>query len=83
MRNGTPAGGWYPDQRISVAEVIRGYTMGAAEVTGRQADLGSITPTKLADLVVLNGNIYEIDPVDIADVQIDMTFGGGQVVFQK
>ncbi len=83
MLNGTPAGGWYPEQRITVAEVIRGYTMGAAEVTGRQADLGSITPAKLADMVVLNRNIYKIDPLDIADVQIDMTFVGGQVVFQK
>lgn len=83
MRNGTPTGGWYPGQRMSVAEAVRGYTIGAAEVTGRQADLGSISPAKLADLVVLDRDIYSIDPMEIADVQVDMTFLDGQVVYQR
>jgi hypothetical protein len=83
MRNGTPANGWYPGQRMSVAEAVRGYTMGAAEVTGRQTDLGSISPSKLADLVLLDRDIYSIDPVEISDVQVDMTFLGGQVVYQR
>jgi len=83
MRNGTPVSGWYPDQCISVAEVVRGYTMGAAEATGRQADLGSISEAKLADLVVLDRDIYSIDPAEIAEVQVDITFLDGDIIYQK
>ncbi len=81
MRDGTPTGGWYPDQRLSVAEAVWGYTMGPALVSGRERDLGSITPGKLADLVVLDGDIFEIEPMEIARVQVSMTILGGRVVY--
>ncbi|OIN86594.1 MAG: hypothetical protein AUJ21_12130 [Anaerolineae bacterium CG1_02_58_13] len=81
MRDGTPTGGWYPDQRLSVAEAVWGFTMGAALVCGREAELGSLTPGKLADLVVLERDIFEIEPMEIAQVQVAMTIFDGQVVF--
>jgi len=81
MRDGKPSGGWYPDQRLSVAEAIWGFTMGAALVCGREAELGSITPGKLADLVVLEDDIFKIEPMEIAQTQVGMTILGGQVVF--
>ena len=82
MRDGTPSGGWYPDQRLSVTEAVWGFSMGAAHVAGRVAELGSITPGKLADLVVLERDIFEIEPMEIAQTQVVMTIFGGQVVFE-
>jgi hypothetical protein len=56
--------------------------MGAALVTGRQADLGSLSPGKLADLVVLDRDPFALDPLEIAGVQVVMTVLDGEVVYQ-
>lgn len=81
MRDGTPSGGWYPGQRLSVAEAVWGYTLGAAIASGRQSDAGSISPGKLADLVVLDGDIFEIEPMEIAQTHVAMTIFNGQIVY--
>lgn len=81
MRDGSPTGGWYPGQRLSVAEAVWGFTMGATLVCGREAELGSLTPGKLADLVVLDRDIFTIDPMEIAQTQVVMTIFDGQVVY--
>ncbi|MBU0510109.1 MAG: amidohydrolase [Chloroflexi bacterium] len=83
MRDGTPTGGWYPGQCLSVAEAVWGYTMGAALVSGRQADLGSLTPGKLADLVVLDRDIFTIDPMEIAHTRVMITIFDGQVIYRN
>ncbi len=82
MRDGTPSGGWYPGQRLNVAEAVWGFTMGAAQVCGREAELGSLTPGKLADLVVLDRDIFGIEPMEIPRTQVVMTIFGGQIVFE-
>ena len=82
-RDGTPEGGWYPGQRISVDEAVRGYTIIPAITYGRDHDLGSITPGKRADLIVLEKDIYTIDPMEIADTSIDLTIFDGKVVYRR
>jgi len=82
-RDGTPEGGWYPGQRISVNEAVHGYTIVPAITYGRDHELGSITPGKRADLIVLEKDIYTIDPMEIADTKIDMTIFDGQIVHQR
>jgi predicted amidohydrolase YtcJ len=81
-RDGTPAGGWYPSQRLSVAEAVWGYTMGPALASGLEDVSGSITPGKLADLVVLDRDIFKINPSEIADTRVIMTVVDGQIVYQ-
>ncbi|HSB65028.1 MAG TPA: amidohydrolase [Anaerolineales bacterium] len=82
MRDGTPSGGWYPSQRLSVPEAVWGFTMGAALVCGREAEMGSITPGKLADIVILDRDIFSIDPMEIASTQVLMTIFDGKVVYE-
>ena len=82
-RDGTPAGGWYPEQRMSVAEAVWGHTMGAARVTGREAALGSISPGKLADLIVLDRDIFAIESMEIAQAQVVVTVFNGRIVYQR
>jgi predicted amidohydrolase YtcJ len=79
---GEPREGWYPKERLTVAEAVRGYTMGPAYTVGLEDALGSITPGKLADLVVLDRDIFEIEPVEIASVKPTMTIFDGRVVYQ-
>ncbi len=83
QRDGTPAGGWYPKQRLTVAEAVWGFTMGTAVVSGREGSLGSITPGKLADLAVLDRNIFAIDPMEIHQAQVVMTIFDGRVVYER
>jgi len=86
MRDGTPSEGWYPEQRLTVAEAVWGFTMGTAHVTGREAQLGSLTPGKLADLVVLDRDILSLGegaPVEIARAQVVMTVFDGRVVYER
>ncbi len=54
--NGEPEGGWHPEQRLTVSEAVYGYTLGAGYASGTEEERGSITPGKLADLLVVDGN---------------------------
>lgn len=82
-RDGTPPEGWYPAQRLTIAEAVWGFTMGPAIVTGRQDRLGSITPGKLADLVVLDRDIFSVEPAEIADVHVTMTILNGKILYRQ
>ena len=65
--------GWFPEQKLTVAEAVEAYTMGSAYAEFQEKDKGSITPGKLADMVLLSDDIFTIDPVKIRDVQSDST----------
>jgi len=81
-RDGTPSEGWFPAQRLSVAEAVWGYTMGAAIAAGQSARQGSLSPGKLADVVVLEQDIFAINPQDIANTQVWMTIFDGKIGYQ-
>ncbi|MGD8405535.1 MAG: amidohydrolase [Anaerolineales bacterium] len=81
-REGKPEGGWYPSQKLSVAEAVWGYTMGAAIATGQETVQGSLTPGKLADLIVLNQDIFEIPPEQLHATKVVMTVFDGRIVYQ-
>ncbi|MCF8061852.1 MAG: amidohydrolase [Deltaproteobacteria bacterium] len=82
-RNGSPEGGWYPEERITVEEAVRAYTLSAAEANGVAQGLGSVSPGKRADLVVLDRDIFAVDPMEIAETNVDMTVFDGRVVFSR
>jgi predicted amidohydrolase YtcJ len=81
-RDGTPDGGWYPSQKLSLAEAVWGYTMGAAIASGQENDLGSLSPGKLADLIVLDRDIFEVPPEQIHETKVVMTVFDGHIVYQ-
>jgi predicted amidohydrolase YtcJ len=80
---GLPKDGFVPSQRLSVAEAIRGYTLGAAFAGFREKTEGSLEPGKLADLIILSQNLFEVDPHTINETKILTTVAGGRVVFQQ
>lgn len=81
--NGYPSDGWVPEEKLSVYEAVHGYTLGAAYASFEENRKGSITVGKLADLVVLSDNIFEIEADSIKDVKVEMTFVDGKLVYQK
>ncbi len=79
---GTPAGGWIPDQRLSLEQAIQGYTMGGAIAAGREKTEGSIEAGKLADLIILSQDLFKVDPNQIGETKVLMTMAGGEVMYQ-
>ncbi len=75
--------GWIPEQKITVEESIRAYTINNAYAAFEENTKGSIEVGKLADLVVLDADILTIDPVKIKDVKVDMTVFDGKVIYKK
>ena len=82
-RDGTPAGGWYPEQRISVEDAVRGYTTVPAAFYGQSRKMGTLTPGKWADMTVLDRDIFEVDPMEIADTRVEMTIFDGRIVYRS
>lgn len=79
--DGKNPGGWVPEQKITVAETVEAYTMGSAYAEFQEKEKGSITPGKLADIVILDQDIFHIDPVKIKDVKVETTIVGGKIVW--
>ena len=75
--------GWFPEQKLTVAEAIEAYTMGSAYAEFQEQEKGSITPGKLADMVLLSDDIFSIDPAKIRDVKVLKTMVGGKVVWDQ
>jgi predicted amidohydrolase YtcJ len=73
--------GWYPEQRVTVTQAAYAYTMGAAYAGGEEAIKGSLTPGKLADLVILDKNIFTVDPFEILNTRILATLVDGKFVY--
>ena len=71
-----------PEQRISLAQAIEGYTMGAAKGGRRESTIGSLEAGKLADLIIISQNLFEIDPHRIADTQVVLTMVAGKPVYE-
>jgi len=79
--DGKKPDGWFPEQKISVEEAIRAYTVSNAFAAFEEDDKGALRPGLLADCVVLSEDILTIDPVRIADVTVVMTVVGGKIVY--
>jgi len=75
--------GWIPEQKISLEEAIRAYTIGSAYAEFQENEKGTIASGKLADLVVHSRDIFQIDPKEIEKVKVMMTIMDGRVVFPQ
>jgi predicted amidohydrolase YtcJ len=69
--------GWYPEQRLSLPEAVRAFTLAAAETSGQEARQGSITTGKLADLTIYDRDIFALPPEALLETDIAATIAGG------
>jgi len=75
--------GWVPEQKITVGEALKAYTINAAYASFDEDIKGTLEPGKLADFVVLDRDITAIDPVEIWETKVQQTWVGGKKVFDR
>jgi predicted amidohydrolase YtcJ len=79
--DGKPEAGFVPEQRLTVAQAIDGYTLAAAFAGRREKSEGSLEAGKLADLIIVSQNVLEIVPQKLADTKVLTTIVGGKLVY--
>jgi predicted amidohydrolase YtcJ len=79
--DGRTPNGWIPEEKITLSEAVEAYTLGAAFAEFQENEKGSITPGKLADMVILTDNIFDLKPGAIRNVKVETTIVGGRVVY--
>ena len=80
--DGAPEGGWYPQERIDVQTALEAYTVVNAWAAGEEAWRGTLEPGNLADLVVLSGDPFAVDPSEIKELRVERTLVGGRWVYE-
>jgi predicted amidohydrolase YtcJ len=80
--DGKHPNGWFPEEKLTVGEALRAYTAGSAFAAFEEKEKGTISPGKLADLVVLSDDLFSIPPERIKDARVVLTVVGGKVVYQ-
>jgi len=81
--DGKNPGGWVPEEKVSVEEAVRAYTINGAWTQFAEKAKGTVEPGKLADLVVLDRDIFTVDPAEIGEAKVMMTIFDGKIVFGK
>ena len=74
---------WIPEERVELEAMLRAYTLGGAVAGDLEAETGSLTPHKSADLVVLDRNILELPPERISEARVDLTVFEGRVIYRR
>jgi predicted amidohydrolase YtcJ len=80
---GEPANGWYPEERIDLETALRAYTVHNAWAAGEEAVKGTLSPGKLADLVVLDRDPFAVAPAELKNLKAMLTVVGGRIVHQR
>ena len=80
---GSPEGGWYPEQKLTVEEAVRGFTAWAAYAQFQEDKIGMIKPGMCADFTIIDRDIFKVSPREIADAEVLMTIVGGEIVYRR
>lgn len=83
LPGGGPAGGWHPAEKLSLEKAVEAYTMGSAYAEFQEGSKGSVEAGKLADLVVLEKDLFQIAKKEILTAPVAMTLLDGKVVFRR
>ena len=79
--DGTPEGGWNPQEKLTIEELLEIYTYGAAYGEGLENQLGTLGEGMIADIVVLDRNLLDVPSDQIKDTKVLMTIVNGDVKY--
>lgn len=82
-KNGWPEGGFFPKECVDVYTAIDAYTAGSAYAQFMENEKGRIKPGFMADMVMLDKDIFTCDPMEIRDILPVMTIVGGEIVYER
>ncbi len=79
---GHPPGGWYPKQAMTMTEALRAFTLDAAYAAHQEDTLGTLEPGKWADFILIDRDIFKVDPSKVWNTQVLQTWLAGKSVYQ-
>jgi predicted amidohydrolase YtcJ len=82
-QDGWPSGGWYPDERMSVDEAVRGFTENAAFAGFEESFKGRLQVGMCADITIVNADPYKVSLRKLRNLKVTHTIVGGKVVFEN
>jgi predicted amidohydrolase YtcJ len=82
-RDGRPAGGWLPHERLALDDALAAYTSGSAWAAHEEASKGTLEPGMLADVVVLDRDLFEVPASAIVSTSVQATIVGGRLVYER
>lgn len=77
---GKPEGGWYPDQRLTREEAVKGFTEWASYAAFTEKIVGQIKTGQYADFIILSDNLFEVFPHEIPGIKVEQVYFGGKKV---
>jgi predicted amidohydrolase YtcJ len=80
--SGEPRDGWFPDERVTPEEVLRGFTRIPAWVSRKEDRLGGLAAGKKADLVVFGQDLFRVPPDRLSSVPVELTMVDGEIVYR-
>ena len=81
--NGQPAGGWRPQERVSLEQALAGFTRGAAYAGFAEGKIGSLDPGKQADFILVDRDVSKVAPSELARTEVIETWVGGKKVWAR
>ena len=76
-----PSGGWYAEEKMSLEQALRSFTIDAAYSAWQEQSLGSLEPGKWADFIVLEQDPFAVDASQIWQTQVEQTYVAGERVY--
>tara|TARA_R100001039_G_C1848520_1_gene108567 strand:- start:548 stop:2272 length:1725 start_codon:yes stop_codon:yes gene_type:complete len=73
-----PPGGWFPEERMTLGEALTSFTLDAAYAAHQEDILGSLEPGKMADFILLEQDVFAIEPSQLWQVDVEQTWVGGR-----
>jgi predicted amidohydrolase YtcJ len=81
--DGEPAGGWLPDEKLSLADAIRAFTSGAAWASFDEQRKGTLERDMLADIVIMSTDLFALPPDRLLEAEVVMTIVDGKIVYRR
>lgn len=81
--DGNPTGGYMPEEKLSLEEAVRCYTVNSAKSVGMGEKLGSLDTGKYADMIVLDRNIFEVSLEEVKKTKVLVTIVNGSIIYKK
>ena len=81
--DGTPMGGWYPDEALNVEQTLKAMTIEGAYSAFQETEIGSLRPGKFGDFVILDNNPLLVDKTDLALIKVLATYVAGQRIYAR